>query len=221
MQENESLRDFMKLFGQAMLQSAMMDGLFKWANKYFMLEDDVHAATQQVLVTNRPTKHDKTRNSKPLNQLRQASKRQDGGLSQSRQIRLNGIKTKGAPIIRIMAIPLSNVGSWTLETMGYSPSTLENPRRLLSKFNGATTTSQGDVVLPVQAGPVTLNVQFLVVEDLSYFFVLSMYHEMVSYLTEKGQVDLLGSHLAACQCYQVALDSKHLANEEAHPNHQT
>ena len=121
-------------------QSAMMDDLFKWANKYSMLEDDVHAATQQVLVTNCPTKHDKTRNSKPSNQLRQASKRWDGhqqqnrtrltllsisyerllprstiystlgGLSQLRQIRLNGIKTKGAPIIRIMAIPPSNVG---------------------------------------------------------------------------------------------------------------
>ena len=33
--------------------------------------------------------------------------------------------------------------------MGYSLSTLENPGRILSRFNGATTTSQGDVVLPV------------------------------------------------------------------------
>ncbi|KAL6334415.1 hypothetical protein AAG906_014993 [Vitis piasezkii] len=181
MQENESLRDFMKLFGQAMLQ-------VESSNKYFMLEDDVHAATQQVLVTNRLTKHDKTRNSKPLNQLRQASKRRDGGRSQSRQIRLNGIKTKGAPIIRIMAIPLNNVGFPLLGgKMGYSPSTLENPRRLFSKFNGATTTSRGDV---------------------------SVAHGELPH--RKGQFDLLGSHLAACQCYQVALDSKHLANEEAH-----
>ena len=55
-----------------------MDDLFKWAKKYSMLEDDVQAATQQVLVTNRPTKHNKTRNSKPSNQLRKASKSRDG-----------------------------------------------------------------------------------------------------------------------------------------------
>ena len=35
-----------------------------------MLEDDVHAATQQVLATNCPTKHDEAGNSKPSNQSR-------------------------------------------------------------------------------------------------------------------------------------------------------
>ena len=53
--------------------------------------------------------------------------------------------------------------------MSYSPSALENLGRLLFEFNGATTTSQGDVVLPVQVGLVTLNVQFSMVEDLSHF----------------------------------------------------
>lgn len=53
--------------------------------------------------------------------------------------------------------------------MGYSPFALESPGRLLSEFNGAMTTSQGDVMLPFQAGPVILNVQFLMVEDLSPF----------------------------------------------------
>lgn len=84
--------------------------------------------------------------------------------------------------------------------MGYSPSTLENPRRLLSGFNGATTTSQGDVVLPVQAGSVTLSMQFSVVDDLSPYNAImgrawlykmkvipSMYHQIVSYLMEEGQ----------------------------------
>ena len=77
MRENESLREFAKRFGQAVLQvesynmnvvlkmfkrsicpgmlffeylakkpSVTMDDLFKQTNKYFMLEDDVHAATQ-------------------------------------------------------------------------------------------------------------------------------------------------------------------------------
>ena len=35
-----------------------MDNLFKLADKYPVLEDDVQTATQQVLVTNRPTKDD-------------------------------------------------------------------------------------------------------------------------------------------------------------------
>ena len=46
---------------------------------------------------------------------------------------------------------------------------LENPGWILSGFNGATTTSLGDIVLPVQVGPIILNVQFSVVDDLSPF----------------------------------------------------
>ena len=48
--------------------------------------------------------------------------------------------------------------------IGLSSSALENSRHILYGFNGATTTSLGDVVLPVQAGLVTSNVQFSVVE---------------------------------------------------------
>ena len=33
-----------------------MDELFKWPDKYAMLEDDVWATSQQVLVTKRPEK---------------------------------------------------------------------------------------------------------------------------------------------------------------------
>ena len=107
MQENESLREFVKLFGQVVLQveshsmdvvlqifkrsicpvipffeslakkpPMTMDDLFKGANKYSMLKDDVRAATQQVLVTSRPTKNDSTRNSKTASQRRQSSKGQ-------------------------------------------------------------------------------------------------------------------------------------------------
>ncbi|RVW26962.1 Transposon Ty3-G Gag-Pol polyprotein [Vitis vinifera] len=81
MRDNESLREFVKRFGQAVLQveacrmdavlqifkrsiypgtpffeslakkpPTTMDDLFRRANKYSMLEDDVRAATQQVLV---------------------------------------------------------------------------------------------------------------------------------------------------------------------------
>ena len=114
--------------------------------------------------------------------------------------------------------------------MSYSPFALENLGRLLSGFNGAMTTSLGDVVLLVQAGPITLNVQFSVVDNLSSYnanmgrawlhkmkVIPSTYHRMVSYHMEEGQVDLLGSQLVARQCYQVALDSKHPNGKEARP----
>ena len=81
MEENESLREFVKRFGQAVLQveaysmdavlqifkrsicpdtpffeslakkpPTKMDDLFRRANKYSTLEDEVRAATQQILV---------------------------------------------------------------------------------------------------------------------------------------------------------------------------
>ena len=93
--------------------------------------------------------------------------------------------------------------------MRFPPSTLENPGRILSRFNGALTTSLGDVVLFVQAGLVIQNVQFSVVEDLSPFNTImghtwlhsmnvtpSIYHQMVSYLTEDRHINLYGSQLA-------------------------
>ena len=93
--------------------------------------------------------------------------------------------------------------------MGYLSSTLENPGRLLSEFNGATSTSLGNVVLPIQASLVILSVRFSMVNNLSLYNVImghawihkikvipSTYHQMVSYLTEKGQVNLLSSQLA-------------------------
>lgn len=104
--------------------------------------------------------------------------------------------------------------------MGFSPSALENPGWILLGFNRASTTSLGDIVLPIQVGPVILNVQFLVVEDLSPFnaimgctwqhgmkFIPSTYHQMVSYLTEDGHINLYGSQLVARQCYQVAREA--------------
>ncbi|RVW37692.1 hypothetical protein CK203_109476 [Vitis vinifera] len=71
-----------------------------------------------------------------------------------------------------------------------------------------------------RAGPVTLNVQFSVVQELSPFNVIlgrtwlhymkaipSTYHQMVSFLTNEGQTDLYGSQLAARQCYQIAREA--------------
>ncbi|RVW25289.1 hypothetical protein CK203_110566 [Vitis vinifera] len=79
----------------------------------------------------------------------------------------------------------------------------------LSGFNEASTTSLGDIVLPVQAGPVILNVQFSMVANLSPFNAIlgcawlhgmkatpSTYHQMVSYLTKDGS--LLEANKARC-----------------------
>ncbi|RVX20295.1 hypothetical protein CK203_004806 [Vitis vinifera] len=121
---------------------------------------------------------------------------------------------------RILVDPGSSadlVQASIISHMGRNLTGLENPRRIFSRFNRAATTSLGDIVLPVQAGPITLIVQFSVVQDLSPFNVIlgrtwlhymkaipSTYHQMVSFLTNDGQIDLYGSQLAARQCYQIA-----------------
>ena len=56
---------------------ASMNDLFRRMNKYVMLKDDVRTISQQILVTNRPAKNNKARNSNPLNnQSRQGGWRQ-------------------------------------------------------------------------------------------------------------------------------------------------
>ncbi|RVW80455.1 hypothetical protein CK203_042289 [Vitis vinifera] len=55
-----------------------MDDLFRRANKYSMLEDDVRAATQQVLVAGRPSRGDAERNAKPPDRPRPSDRRQEG-----------------------------------------------------------------------------------------------------------------------------------------------
>ena len=94
--------------------------------------------------------------------------------------------------------------------MKLSPSMLNSTGRILLGFNGVTTTTLGDVTLLVKARPVTQQVLFSIVEDLGPYNAIlsrtwlhstkaipSTYHQMVSYLTTAGQVDLLSSQLAA------------------------
>ncbi|RVW93860.1 hypothetical protein CK203_028175 [Vitis vinifera] len=62
-----------------------MDDLFRRANKYSMLEDDVRAATQQVLVAGRPSRSNTERNAKPPDrQSRLTEGRKGQGLSDFR-----------------------------------------------------------------------------------------------------------------------------------------
>ena len=78
--------------------------------------------------------------------------------------------------------------------------------RVLSGFDGATTLTVGDIAFLVRAGPITQQVLFSVVEDLGPYNVIlgrawlhamkavpSTYHQIISYLTASGQVDLQGS----------------------------
>ncbi|RVW50053.1 hypothetical protein CK203_104099 [Vitis vinifera] len=258
MQDNESLREFVKRFGKP---------YFKRANKYSMLEDDVRAATQQVLVAGRPSRSNTERNTKPPDRPKPSDRRQEGpsrpemppltplsisyekllpmiqacptssGLDPLERTHPQGIVAGDVPSTKIMAIQqrhadLSSIWQFGRSCasighghMGHTLTGLENPGRILSGFNGSSTTSLGDIVLPVQAGPVTLNVQFSVVQELSPFNVIlgrtwlhymkaipSTYHQMVSFLTNDGQIDLYGSQLAARQCYQIAREAG--ANQE-------
>lgn len=119
----------------------------------------------------------------------------------------------GFDMRRVLIDPSSSVDLLQMvvyRELGLLPSALENPGQILSGFNGAMTTSLGDIVLPIQVSPITQNVQFLVVKNLFPFNAIigrmwlhSMkvipftYHQMVSYLTKDGQIDLFGSQLVA------------------------
>ena len=97
----------------------------------------------------------------------------------------------------------------TFEQMKLSLGMLNLARRILFGFNDATTTTLGDVALPVKARPVTQWVLFSSIEYLGPYnakmgrawlhsmkVIPSTYHKTVSYLTKVGQVDLFGSQLA-------------------------
>ena len=83
---------------------------------------------------------------------------------------------------------------------------LSSTGRILSRFNGATTLTVGDIAFLVKAGPITQQVLFSIVEDLGPYNAIvgrawlhtmkavpSTYHQTISYLTSGGQIDLLSS----------------------------
>ena len=105
--------------------------------------------------------------------------------------------------------------------MNISLDRLSLASRIISGFNGATTMTMGDITLLIIAGSVVQQVLFSVVEDLGPYnaivgqawlhvmkVVPSTYHQMISYLTSAGQVDLLSSQLASRQCYQLSVQKR-------------
>ena len=106
----------------------------------------------------------------------------------------------------------------TFRQMNISLDRLKSAGRILFSFNGATTVTMGDITLLVRAGSVVQQVLFLVLEDLGLYnaivsrawlhamkVVPSTYHQMINYLTNIRQVDLLSSQLATRQCYQLSV----------------
>ncbi|XP_034709682.1 uncharacterized protein LOC117932517 [Vitis riparia] len=108
LQDNESLREFVKQFGQVVLQveaysmdvvlhifkrsiclgtqffeslakkpPTTMDDLFRRASKYSMLEDDVRAATQQILVAGQASRSGAERSAKLPDRPRPSGRRQE------------------------------------------------------------------------------------------------------------------------------------------------
>ena len=105
----------------------------------------------------------------------------------------------------------------TFEHMKLSSGMLNSARWILFGFNGETTTTLGDVALLVKVRPVTQQLLFSIVEDLGPYNTImgwswlhsmkaipSTYHQTVIYLTNIGQVNLLGSQLTARQCYRLS-----------------
>ena len=95
-------------------------------------------------------------------------------------------------IVNFLQLPVFN-------QMKPSPLMLNLVGRILSGFNGATTTTLGDITLNVQVGLVTHQVLFSFVKDLEPYncivgrawlhsmkAVPSTHHQMVSYLTSAG-----------------------------------
>ena len=102
--------------------------------------------------------------------------------------------------------------------MNISLDRLSSTGRILSGFNWATIVTMGDITLLVREGSVVQQVLFSNVEDLGSYnaivgrawmhamkAVSSTYHQIISYLTSVGQVDLLSSQLAAQKCYQLSV----------------
>lgn len=132
MQENESLREFVKQFGQDVLQiksysmdvvlqifkqsicpgtplfeflakkpPTTMDDLFLCTDKYSMLEDDIWAATQQILVTGHFARNNSAKSLKPLSQRGPPNRRQGEQWQQTLLTPLTLMYEKLLPLIRV------------------------------------------------------------------------------------------------------------------------
>ena len=100
----------------------------------------------------------------------------------------------------------------------YKPNNLQNLRRILVGFNGMQTTSLNKIVFPVAASLVTALFPFTLIDEHSSFNAIlgrtwihamkalpSSYHQMLSFLTQLGQIDIREDQKAARAYYVVEL----------------
>ncbi|RVW71376.1 hypothetical protein CK203_060935 [Vitis vinifera] len=175
----------MKRFEQAVLQveSYNMDTILQGFKRSISLD------TPFFKPSPKPAKNSKAGSSKPSNnQSKQGERKQDR--REQQPLKLTPlivsykqllsliqelpkfrwpelIKTDSARILINLRSSANLLQMSAYRQMGYSWSALENLGRILTRFSGASIVSLGDVILPIQADPVTLNVRFSVVEDLS------------------------------------------------------
>ena len=105
----------------------------------------------------------------------------------------------------------ANLYLLALLRLGYKPDNLCNLGRVLVGFNGTQTTSLGEIVLPI-----AVLVLFIVIDEPSSFNAIlgctwihamkalpSSYHQILSFLTPVGQIDIRGDQKATKACYLV------------------
>ena len=93
--------------------------------------------------------------------------------------------------------------------MNISFDRLSSTGRILSEFNWATIVKMGNIALPIKARLVVQQVLFSIVKDLGPYSAIVgrawlhgmkvvplTYHQMISYLSSVGQIDLLSNQLA-------------------------
>ncbi|KAL6312998.1 hypothetical protein AAG906_012405 [Vitis piasezkii] len=257
MRDNESLREFVKRFGQAVLQieacsmdavlqifkrsicpgtpffeslakkpPTTMDDLFRRANKYSMLEDDIRAPLethrngpihekpqQEVCLPQRPWSYNRD-----MPYLRSDT----GGRDASQHHNSGPPKAPAAPKAVINYI-----------NGGPSDEEYDSRRKRQKLLRAASIRERINSIRRSRGSrkPRTnlIRIQRVINHilrrhhtpvkrsELSPFNVIlgrtwlhymkaipSTYHQMVSFLTNEGQTDLYGSQLAARQCYQIA-----------------
>ena len=100
--------------------------------------------------------------------------------------------------------------------MGYQLTSLHSPGRILTSFNGSQAESLGEIMLLFTVGPTTMFVIFSFLNEPSFFNVTlgrtwlltlkvvpSTYHQTLSFLTDRGQIDIHGDQKVARSCCTV------------------
>ena len=126
----------------------------------------------------------------------------------------------GKHLMKLILINLSSVADLlylpALLRLGYKLDNLCNLGRVLVGFNGSHTNSLGKIELPILTRPITSLVLLTMIKKPSSFNVILwctwihamkelpfFYHQMLSFRTLQGQVDIRGDQKASITCCEV------------------